>query len=96
MERQWSANSGFISKFLTNIAKMVEFNEVQVTTVPLMRHSCGGTLLSGINTSCLRNQASSVLSHWITEYVHVFCPSGQPSAVQICSGRFSPAKNMPE
>ena len=40
MERQWSANSGFISKFLTNIAKMVEFNEVQVTTVPLTRHSC--------------------------------------------------------
>jgi hypothetical protein len=22
-------------------------------------------------------QVSSVLSHWITEYIHVFCPSGQ-------------------
>jgi len=21
-------------------------------------------------------------SHWISEYIHVFCPSGQPSAVQ--------------
>ena len=30
-------------------------------------------------------QASSVLSHWITAYIHVCCPSGQPLAVQICS-----------
>jgi hypothetical protein len=34
------------------------------------------TLLSGISPSCLRRQASSVLSHWITEYIHVFCPYG--------------------
>ena len=27
----------------------------------------------------------------ITEYIRVFCPAGQPAAVQICSSRFSPA-----
>ena len=42
-------------------------------------------LLSGINSSCLRRQASSVLSHWIMKYIHVFHPADQPLAVQICS-----------
>ena len=28
------------------------------------------------SSSCLQRQASSVLSHWITEYIHVFCPYG--------------------
>ena len=38
MERQWSANSGLNSTLLTNIAKMVEFDEVQVTAVPLKNY----------------------------------------------------------
>ena len=30
-------------------------------------------------------QESSVLSHWIMKYIHIFHPADQPSAVQICS-----------
>ena len=38
-----------------------------------------------------QEQATSILSHWVTEDFPVFCPSGQPAAVKSAPGRFNPA-----
>jgi hypothetical protein len=41
-------------------------------------------------------QCLLVPGRWITEYIHVFCPSGQLSLFKSAPGRFSPAKNVQE
>ena len=54
-------------------------------------------LLSGKSSSCLRMQASSVLSHWITEYIDVFCPYGPAvGCSNLLPADFVRLKNMPE
>ena len=59
------------------------------------RHACEGTLLSGISSSYLRRQVSSVLSRWITEYIHVFCRYFTHPWVTPCGPSFGCSNLIP-